>query len=670
MVFVAIRGNRQYNIKWVSTQKTSLFLRGKVKSMSDTREIIAIIGCRVYEEKEYAFITELLRQCEGSDYMVAAFNMSVDPMSTMDEFQYEMRLVGLMEKLDCAAVVILGETINDDTMRDIVCRTMLKKGVPVFSLERKMEGCICIAMDYGSGFKNMVLHVLKDHHVKRPAMLAGIKGNHFSETRIQAFREAMAECGMTFDEELLMYGDFWEVPAKRAAQEYLSMENRPDAIICANDTMAIVTCREFAAAGVKVPQDVIVTGFDGIISGRLNFPAISSVAPDYESECKLILDIVNRHRNGEEIDTEDKLIEFKVVPNLSCGCPPPDENTAERMANVLAESSTDQKWHVYSMNRLLFEATDKDELYTAAYILKDAVGMWPQFYHYAGIYTDYLEGEPEGDPGNRCVSILSFKDGEHKPIGSFYDEAELVPDLPELKKKDSGINLMIIRLLRTSSEVYGYIIEGFKKPLERDMRRCEELGMFVGTGINIILKNRKLTWLNAKLKDANEVMERASTRDFLTQIYNRRGFYDALNGLITDEANHGRVLTIFSIDMDRLKYINDNFGHLEGDYAICALADAVKEFASENGICARFGGDEFACAMITIGELTIEAEEVRSRLLTRICSQAKPKPYKITASVGSCGQIIGADLDIDRMMSEADRKMYADKEERRMTRED
>lgn len=146
--------------------------------MSDTREIIAIIGCRVYEEKEYAFITELLKQCEDSDYMVAAFNLSVDPMSTMDEFQYEMHLVGLMEKLDCAAVVILGETINDDTMRDIVCRTMLKKGVPVFSLERKMEGCICIAMDYGSGFKNMVLHVLKDHHVKRPAMLAGIKGNH------------------------------------------------------------------------------------------------------------------------------------------------------------------------------------------------------------------------------------------------------------------------------------------------------------------------------------------------------------------------------------------------------------------------------------------------------------------------------------------------------------
>ena len=638
--------------------------------MDENREIIAIIGCRIYEEKEYAFITELLRQCEGGDYMIAAFNMSVDPMSTMDEFQYEMRLVGLMEKLDCAAVVLLGESINDDTMRDVVCKTMLKKGVPVFSLERKVEGCISIAMDYGSGFKNMVLHVLRDHHVKHPAMLAGVKGNHFSETRIRAFREAMDECGLVFDEQLLRYGDFWEKPAMKAAQEYLEMEEFPDAVICANDAMAITVCRCFAEAGVKVPEDVIVTGFDGIISGRLNFPAIASVAPDYESECKLILDIIDKHRRGEEIDTGDKLIEFKVVPNISCGCPPPDENTAERMANVLADSSIDQKWHVYSMNRLLFEATDKDELYTAAYILKDAVGMWPQFYHFAGIYTDYLEGEPEDEPGSRCVSILNYKDGVHDRIGSFFDEAELIPDLPKLKKKDSGVNLMIIRLLRTSSEVYGYIVEGFEHPLERDMRRNEELGMFVGTGINIILKNRKLTWLNAQLKEANEVMEKASTSDYLTQIYNRRGFYDALSVLIKDESNRGRVLTIFSIDMDRLKYINDHFGHLEGDYAICALAGAVKEFASENGICARFGGDEFACAMISVGEIVIEAEEVREKLLAYIAKLGKPKPYKITASVGSCGQIIGAGLDIDRMMTEADRKMYADKEARRMFRED
>ena len=65
----------------------------------------------------------------------------------------------------------------------------------------------------------------------------------------------------------------------------------------------------------------------------------------------------------------------------------------------------------------------------------------------------------------------------------------------------------------------------------------------------------------------------------------------------------------------------------------------------------------------------MDAEEVRKRLTDHIFANTKPKPYDILASVGSCGELIGLNLDIDRLMSEADRKMYADKEARRQTRE-
>ena len=80
--------------------------------MKDTRGIIAVCGCQLFEEKEYAFISELSRQCEGGDYMVAAFNFAANSMADMDEIGKEMRLVQLMEKIECAAVIILGETIN------------------------------------------------------------------------------------------------------------------------------------------------------------------------------------------------------------------------------------------------------------------------------------------------------------------------------------------------------------------------------------------------------------------------------------------------------------------------------------------------------------------------------------------------------------------------------
>ena len=637
--------------------------------MSDKREVIAVCGCWLYEEKENAFISELVSKCRESDYIVAAFNFSADPMEGTAEISREIRLLELLEATECAAVVIMGETIESLPMLRVVSETVLKKGVPLFSLERELDGCINIEMNYGDGFKDMVLHVLKHHHVKRPAMLAGIKGNDFSEVRIRNFREALDECGIVFDEELLKYGDFWDRPARQAVKEYLAMDKLPDAIICANDAMAIAACECIKEAGLKVPEDMIVTGFDGILSGKLNFPVISTVAPDYEVEVELIIRTVEAFKRGEKIDTSyTRMVAFRISPNLSCGCRNTGK-TAEEMVNIMAGSTTDQKWHMTAMNRLLYEATEKDNILDSVGLLETAVHLWKHIFHFVGVYVDYIDAVSDVIPGRECVSVLRVEDGDFRDTGEHYHESELVPGLDKLLRRDSGINMLMIRLLHTHSDVYGYIVEGFDDPTARDMRRCEELGMFMSTGLNIVIKNHKLTWLNARLKEVNKVMEKASNQDFLTGIYNRRGFYEEIAETIKDEANLGQTLTVFSIDLDGLKKINDNYGHLEGDYAIKTMALAIKNFAARNGICARFGGDEFECAIVTDTPVKMEPDTVRARLYGYIEKHAdRSKPYKIGASVGSISAAITPDVNIDELMKLADTKMYHDKEERRKVR--
>ena len=637
--------------------------------MSEHREIIAVCGCWLYEEKENAFITELVRQCKDNDYVVAVFNFSADPMEGVAEISRETRLLEIIEEIDCAAVVIMGETIASVPMLNVVSTNMQKKGVPVFSLERELPGCVNIEMNYSSGFKDMVLHVLMQHKVKRPAMLAGVKGNDFSDQRIASFREALAERGVEFDESLLKYGDFWDRPARQVMEEYLSLEELPDAIICANDAMAITACDCIKKAGLKVPEDIIVTGIDGILSGRLNFPAISTVSPDYKTEAALVLETLAAYKRGENVDTSyTRMIDFIVTPNLSCGCKHPGK-TAEEMVNIMADSTTDQKWHMTAMNRLLFESAESDSLKGAVKILETAVSLWTNHFHFIGMFVDYVDAVTNVIPGRECVSVLRVEDGEYKPVGEHYHESELIPGIHKLTTKDSGINMFMVRLLHTHTEVFGYIVEGFEDPTPRDMRRCEELGMFVSTGINIVLKNHKLTWLNARLKEVNKVMEQASTQDYLTGIYNRRGFFDEVGNLIGDMANHGMTLTVFSIDLDGLKIINDNYGHLEGDYAIKTMAQAIKNFAARNGICARFGGDEYECVLITDEPLNLSADTVRERLYGYIEKHAETtKPYEISASVGSVSAPIDPALNVEELMKEADARMYADKEARRKKR--
>ena len=637
--------------------------------MSEQRELIAVCGCWLYEEKENAFISELVNQCKGTDYVVAVFNFSADPMEGVAEISRETRLLEMVEEMECAAVVIMGETIASVPMLHVVSDTMQKKGVPVFSLERELPGCINIEMNYGDGFKDMVLHVLKHHNVKRPAMLAGLKGNDFSEVRIKNFREALDECGVTFDEELLKYGDFWDRPSRKAMEEYLALDELPDAIICANDAMAVTACACIKEAGLRVPEDIIVTGFDGILSGKLNFPVISTVEPDYQVEAGLILGTIAAAKRGEKIDTSyTRMVAFKIAPNLSCGCANKGK-TAEEMVNIMADSTTDQKWHMTAMNRLLFEAAEKDNLSDSVGLLQTAVSLWTHIFHFVGVYADYIDAITDVKPGRECVSVLRVEDGKYEQVGEHYHESELVPGFAKLTAKDSGINMFMIRLIHTHTDVYGYIVEGFENPTAREMRRCEELGMFVSTGLNIVLKNHKLTWLNARLKEVNKVMEQASTQDYLTGIYNRRGFYDEIEEMIKDKMNNGMTLTVFSIDLDGLKVINDNYGHLEGDYAIKTMALAIKNFAARNGICARFGGDEYECAIITDSPLNMSANTVRERLYGYLDKHAdKSKPYEISASVGSASSIITSSIDVDELMKEADAKMYIDKEERRKTR--
>jgi diguanylate cyclase (GGDEF)-like protein len=78
----------------------------------------------------------------------------------------------------------------------------------------------------------------------------------------------------------------------------------------------------------------------------------------------------------------------------------------------------------------------------------------------------------------------------------------------------------------------------------------------------------------------------------MTGAYNRRGMELLLDEMLIKASATDSVLA-FVIDMDRLKYINDTFGHEEGDYGINAVCDAARSITENGEICVRAGGDEF-----------------------------------------------------------------------------
>ncbi|HEX6534182.1 MAG TPA: LacI family DNA-binding transcriptional regulator [Gemmatimonadaceae bacterium] len=140
-----------------------------------------------------------------------------------------------------------------------------------------------ITIDNRGGAAAMVRHLVALGH-RRIAMIAGPERNYDSAERLAGYREALAPATKRADRSahasLVRHGDFSEASGHRAARAFLELEPRPSAIFAANDSMAIGALSALHEAGLRVPEDVAVVGFDDIPMARYMNPPLTSVHVD------------------------------------------------------------------------------------------------------------------------------------------------------------------------------------------------------------------------------------------------------------------------------------------------------------------------------------------------------------------------------------------------------
>ena len=155
-----------------------------------------------------------------------------------------------------------------------------------------------------------------------------------------------------------------------------------------------------------------------------------------------------------------------------------------------------------------------------------------------------------------------------------------------------------------------------------------------------------------------------SQRDFMTGLFNRRGFFDKFKSLLSAHKNEDQTVIVISADLNKLKYINDNFGHHEGDNAINTVGRALVSSSVEGEICARFGGDEFCVAtVISAQKAGYYFNDFKDRFLDYLYdyNRKSNKPYVVKASIGCCIEKLDDRIDVNAMIRTADENMYADK---------
>lgn len=187
----------------------------------------------------------------------------------------------------------------------------------LLNCEEGSRGFDSVNVDNYGGAREMVLHLLRLGHT-RVAVIGGASDNYDARERLRGYRDAVANEGGVLSEELLVEGDFTESSGHRAARRLLGLDPRPTAIFAANDSMAIGALSSLREAGVMVPDEMAVAGFDDIPIARYVSPPLSSVhVPIRGLGVRAVERLLLAMTNGEEKARE--VLPTRLVVRESCG---------------------------------------------------------------------------------------------------------------------------------------------------------------------------------------------------------------------------------------------------------------------------------------------------------------------------------------------------------------
>lgn len=629
--------------------------------MSEPKQI-AVIVAGIDEEYQNSVIDGISAAAKKLNANVACFAAfgGVIASGKYDIGEYNIYQLANYDLFD--GVILMTNTVCDTNEKKKIIDRVKEAGIPAVTLDGDDDPDFYnIEIDNTKAMREIVQHVIKEHGAKVINFISGPLSNPEAQDRYEAYLHVMAENQLIVDARRVYFGEFRNVDGERAVEELFQARlPLPDAIICANDAMALGAIRMLEKYGKRVPEDILVTGFDNTYNARHHYPALTSVARPLFKVGYKACEMVIRAANGEACE---KTAHFRAAPvfSESCGCRNAVIEDLKRYKISTFKVINSCRSDISLLNRITSELAETENV-------EECLNVIGKFLHeldceqcclclcsewkgsVTGRSTDY---QIHGYTKTMSAPLIWTKDG----IGAVdsFPSTQMYP-VP----LEEGGNISYFLPLHFRERCLGYyIITNSQFPTKSML--CHSLMMNISNSIENI---RKLLHLNNVINE----LDRLYVIDPLCGIYNRNGFIREADALYHRCEDSGEALLISFIDMDGLKLINDNYGHKEGDFALQRLASVIHDCCSSGQICARFGGDEFIILGAGYSEDDAEAlERAFSKQLSDI-NNILHKPYELSASVGTYIAHVEPGVTLFNMITAADQMMYEKKKRKKTSR--
>jgi DNA-binding LacI/PurR family transcriptional regulator len=196
--------------------------------------------------------------------------------------------------------------------------------LPICSIAVQLGEMSSVCIDNESGIRVVIEHLVRVHGTRRIAFVRGPVANAEAERRFAVYKQALDSNGISFSPELVAVGDFEQRGGREAVATLLERRKGPhgdlDAIVAANDAMALGVIDELSRLGIRVPDQVAVVGFDDIEESRFAMPPLTTVRqPLYEQGRDAVRIVLDQIRNSGAAPVHT-VRHTELVMRRSCGC--------------------------------------------------------------------------------------------------------------------------------------------------------------------------------------------------------------------------------------------------------------------------------------------------------------------------------------------------------------
>lgn len=557
--------------------------------------------------------------------------------------------------------IILGNTFHFEEEFQILQKSIESAGIPAVCLGYQLEGMSCFECDNYNGMYELIEHLVLVHDVSEIVYVGGPKDNQESKLREKAVRDVLKKCNRELLDENILCADWNYYDAQYVIRKwyYDNGERLPQAIVCANDIMAMGSYVGLAKIKANGLDKLILTGFDNLVSSDVFSPSVTSVDPGWkEMASEGIKHLWKCINSGNEII--HSVIKSHCSIKKSCGCDFEDKiefvNGEEMFLGYeRMVGASYLNGYLCEVSNAFSEVKNKDGLADVfAHILNNNYGIEGSEL-YLCVRDNFFESIKKQQKLGNCgyfenVELLGGYSGEEVYGNMVFPTKQLVP----FYDSDSETSKQYLFVcLCTKDEYYGYIA------MVNHTSILYDFSMYlwaVSMGQNLERLRQ-----NFLMEEMNKMLSELSVTDALTGVYNRLGCEKIAFPLLEECYKAGKQSVMIFVDINKMKVINDCFGHEQGDNAIKLTANAIRDAVDEEWVVVRYGGDEFLAAgpCSNDDELNRIVERIHNNLIN--ATHKKKLPFTLKAEIGEEYIDINEELDLYNSIRIADAKMYAKK---------